>query len=117
MSMLSMLIDNLRNHADLYDGKTQPPMDHELQRPYLARELREAADTIWELRDDLQWTNAENAKLRELVNILVFCANEDKAGCDGCLINGDDMRVTVPEWMFCDSLIKRLRELGIEVDR
>ena len=58
MSMISGLIDRLRIHADLYDGKTQPSMNHELQRPSLAQELREAADTIWQLRDDLQRANA-----------------------------------------------------------
>jgi hypothetical protein len=47
----------------------------------------------------------------------VFCTNEESvAGCDGCAINGADMCATVPEWLFCDSLIERLRELGIEVD-
>ena len=32
--------------------------------------LKDAADTIWQLRDDLQQANAENAKLRELVDEL-----------------------------------------------
>ena len=54
MSMISAQIDELRKLAD---G----------QAPY--RDARavmlEAADTIWELRDDLQRANAENAKLRE----------------------------------------------------
>lgn len=59
---------------------------------------------------------AENAALRELINILVFCANEERVvGCDRCAINGADMHVTVPEWLFCDSLIERLRALGFEV--
>lgn len=57
MSMLSMQIDRLRRLADLYDGTTKPEMAKELQRPYLAQELREAADTIWQLRDDLQRAN------------------------------------------------------------
>lgn len=72
MSMLSMQIDRLRSCADLYDGTTKPEMAKELQRPYLAQELREAAGTIWELRDDLQRANAENAKLRELVKSMYY---------------------------------------------
>lgn len=67
MSMLSAQIDRLRRHADLYDGTTKPEMAKELQRPYLAQELRDAADTIWQLRDDLQQANAENARLREQI--------------------------------------------------
>lgn len=54
MSMISSLIDKLRQMAD---G----------QATY--RDARvvmlEAADTIWQLRDDLQQANAENTKLRE----------------------------------------------------
>ena len=54
MSMISILIDDLRQMAD---G----------QATY--RDARvvmlQAADTIWELRDDLQQENAENALLRE----------------------------------------------------
>lgn len=78
MSMISAQIDELRRYADMEDGTF----------PLLASALRDAADTIWELRDDLQRANAavqdaehdesmawdrvrkaeaENAKLRELV--------------------------------------------------
>ena len=121
--MISGLIDRLRIHADLYDGKTQPPMNHELQRPSLAQELREAADTIWQLRDDLQRANAavqdaehdesmawdrvrkaeaENAKLRELVRHLYeYRQLYFKTG-----IYPTDHGVTE----------HRMRELGIEVD-
>lgn len=68
--MLSMQIDRLRSCADLYDGTTKPEMAKELQRPHLAQELRDAADAIWQLRDDLQRANTENAKLREEVHHL-----------------------------------------------
>lgn len=52
-------------------------MAKELQRPYLAQELREAADTIWQLRDDLQRANTENAKLREQMERLVTLLRVD----------------------------------------
>lgn len=58
---------------------------------------------------------AENAKLRELINILAFCTNDEAHDCDKCVMNGAEMHVTVPEWLFCDSLIERLRTLGFEV--
>lgn len=87
--MLSMQIDRLRSCADLYDGTTKPEIAKKLQRPYLAQELREAADTIWQLRDDLQRANAENAKLRELLRIVVnkYC---ESGTCDGCPLLGKD---------------------------
>lgn len=86
MSMLSMQIDRLRSCADLYDGTTKPEMAKELQRPHLAQELRKAADTIWELRDDLQRANAENAKLRELAKAAWGCVNRH-VSCDECRVS------------------------------
>lgn len=56
MSMISGLIDELNKSADEWNGSNMFE---------LARMCREAADTIWQLRDDLQRANAENAKLRE----------------------------------------------------
>lgn len=60
MSMISSLIDELNKSADEWNNSNMFE---------LARMCREAADTIWQLRDDLQRTNAkfnaENAKLRE----------------------------------------------------
>ena len=58
MSMISSLIDELRKSEDEWNGSNMFE---------LARMCREAADTIWQLRDDLQRANTENAKLRELV--------------------------------------------------
>lgn len=60
MSMISGQIDELRELAG--DGSMEW-----VSGPFRASVLRDAADTIWELRDDLQRANAENAKLRELV--------------------------------------------------
>ena len=125
MSMISGLIDSLRIHADLYDGKTQPPMNHELQRLSLAQELREAADTIWQLRDDLQRANAavqdaehdesmawdrvrkaeaENAKMRELVEDMLSCIE----------IRAAFGRPPTDE--MYETFAQRARELGMEVD-
>ena len=55
MSIISSLIDELNKSADEWNGSNMFE---------LARMCREAADTIWQLRDDLQQANAENAKLR-----------------------------------------------------
>jgi len=52
MSMLSLQIDELRKAAEYYDGSEAASI------------MRYAADTIWQLRDDLQRTNTENAALR-----------------------------------------------------
>lgn len=54
MSMLSAQCDELRSMAESVG----------LAMPQAATLMLEAADTIWELRDDLQRANAENAKLR-----------------------------------------------------
>ena len=87
MSMLSGQADRLRKMAE-WDGVDA----------VIASELRDAADTIMQLRDDMQRANAENAKLREL------CA---------------DMLVYVAFPYVCvrpDVLVERARELRIEVD-
>lgn len=56
--MISAQIDELRELAG--DGSMEW-----VTCPIRASVLRDAADTIWELRDDLQRANAENRKLRE----------------------------------------------------
>ena len=56
---------------------------------------------------------AENAKLRELVRTLAYCAN-DMAVCDDCPVNGSHY-MTVRQ-SFCDGMADLLRELGVEVD-
>ena len=55
---------------------------------------------------------AENAKLRELVRIMVYCMQYERE-CDGCRINGADGAITDPAG--CDGMFERMRELGIEV--
>lgn len=57
MSMISAQIDGLRELAG--DGSMEW-----VTCPIRASVLRDAADTIWQLRDDLQRANAENTRLR-----------------------------------------------------
>lgn len=101
MSMISAQIDELRELAG--DGSMEW-----VSGPIRASVLRDAADTIWELRDDLQRANAENAKLRELVRIAgTYCVNGLCGKDDGC-----------PLWLgkpYC-ALPDRMRELGVRAD-
>lgn len=116
MSMISALIDELNKSADEWNNSNMFE---------LARMCREAADTIWQLRDDLQRTNAENAKLRELCSKLAqVVANDDvtfrklreiakrELGYD--FIGAYDSSLGDMDQLplFSD----RMRELGVEVD-
>lgn len=92
MSMISSLIDELRKSEDEWNGSNMFE---------LARMCREAADTIWELRDDLQRANAENAKLRELVRHLRECTRHNV--CAACAYADD----------ACD-FDYDMRELGVD---
>ena len=58
MSMISAQIDELQELAG--DGSMEW-----VAGPIRASVLRDAADTIWQMRDDLQRTNAENARLKQ----------------------------------------------------
>ena len=96
MSMISAQIDELREFAG--DGSMEW-----VTGPIRASVLRDAADTIWQLRDDLQRTNAENAKLRELVADMWhegMCECGSRGKCASC------------EYDYPT----RMRELGVEVD-
>ena len=55
MSMLSAQRDRLRDMADMYP-----------ELPIIQRELRSAADTIWDLRNKCVDLRDENESLREL---------------------------------------------------
>jgi len=57
----------------------------------------------------------ENAKLRELVEILCFCMQIHKQ-CDDCKLNGAKGELVHDPLCACDGLHEILRELGIEVD-
>lgn len=102
MSVLSAQIDELRNAAR---GQKAMGLFE------LAQMLNDAADTIWQLRDDLQRANAENAKLRELVSVMPRCWNAD---CDGCpMAVGKTVYGYGAERCIAED---KLRELGVEVD-
>ena len=89
--------------------------------PSFAREVRYAADTIWELRCKLadmvdmreraRVAEAENAELRKLARGLNWCTENAKvpsAECEQCPM-GD----TEDGELSCERL---MRELGIEVN-
>ena len=98
MSMISSLIDELNKSADEWNGSNMFE---------LARMCSDAADTIWQLRDDLQRANAENAKLRELVADTLM---QPRDYCQKYDIEYDS-------WdSVNDHLDARMRELGVEVD-
>lgn len=97
MSMISAQVDQLRKAAeeewDMGDGS-------------MFVLLRDAADTIRELRDTAQQAQAENAKLRELVRTLYMCSN---AQCDRCeFLCGNCCEFNTEEEM---------RGLGVEVEQ
>lgn len=104
MSMLSAQCDELRAMAASVG----------LEVPQAATLMMEAADTIWELRDDLQRANAENAKLRELA-VLNWewahscCGNNCKMQTNDCGYQIDR------ECNYEREIWDRMRELGIEV--
>lgn len=91
MSMISSQVDALRRAAQNY---------RDFGKYEAEQMLLDAADTIWQLRDDLQRMNAENAKLREL------CADLYA----GMLAYSKVQPTTQSYWAT------RLGELGVEVD-
>ena len=102
MSMISGQVDRLRTAAQTY---------RRLGNHSAESMLLDAADTIWELRDDLQRANADNAKLRELLlavwnDAMQFDGFWDYVHDDGEIYNEDEL----PHYQ------ERMRELGIEVD-
>lgn len=117
MSMISGLVDELNKSADEWNASNMFE---------LARMCREAADTIWQLRDDLQRANdaaqdaehegsmawdrvrkaeRENAKLRELAADMLRAMRRMEASA------GMDALVGHSAWFA-----PKLHELGIEVD-
>lgn len=120
--MLSAQVDELRKAAEYYDDSE------------VASIMRYAADTIWQLRDDLQRTNAENATLRtqladvtesmgrveeRCAKLRELLARVERARRDLCdaypdaeLLNCEEC----PAWSECKGdLADRMRELGVEV--
>lgn len=109
MSMISSLIDELNKSADEWNSSNMFE---------LARMCREAADTIWQLRDDLQRANAENAKLREMIGDVgntLFSLDIDY--CGSCTADNVNHPCPVYTVKGGECLYKTaMRELGIEVD-
>ena len=72
-----------------------------------AGQMRDAADTILELRDDLQRANAENAKLRSLLS-------------DALILTGFNERQYLDKYLREEegtTLIRELKSVGIEMER
>lgn len=67
MSMIGVLIDNLNKSADEWNSSNMFELAHM---------CRDAADTIWQLRDDLQRANTEKAALERRIDEL--CAEVEK---------------------------------------
>lgn len=99
MSMLSAQVDKLRKAAQTC---------RDLGRYETEQMMLDAADTIWELRDDLQQTNAENAKLRSLCEMLLETYRLGAVTGEGA------------DKFWCREMYDRgmrmLRELGVEAD-
>ena len=115
-SMISGQCDKLRETADRLDSiaDVRTPWVHCKLTPM----LRDAADLILELRDDLQQANDENARLRS-------CLSDDAENVQ--LIMGENTRLrelckelaeflTEAEWLQWPELRAELRELRIEVN-
>ena len=67
MSMIGVLINNLNKSADEWNGSNMFELAHM---------CRDAADTIWQLRDDLQRANTEKAALEKRIDEL--CAENER---------------------------------------
>jgi len=93
MSMLSSQIDELREWADQLSEREN---EFGVVVRALVAALRDAADTIWQLRDDLQQANAENAKLRE--------ERDMYRDLVGCMVHPD-----IPDQLYAENA--KLREL------
>jgi len=125
--MLSAQIDKLRHEADMlrdhgtfigYGGLTNT--DPEMIE--CADLMCDAADTIWQLRDDLQRTNAENDRLREMAEKTWKAAEMLCQAWSGpCHADGASIKPPCPlderdELCVYGQIQRDMRELGIEVD-
>lgn len=122
MSMLSAQCDELRELATRYDELQVGAVKAVTMPSNMGSILREAAYTIWELRDDLQRANAENAKLRELAERAWKSAERLCQAFDGpCRDDGVTIDKPCPmgerdEECVYGQLQRELRECGVEVD-
>ena len=119
MSMIQAQVDELRSIAEQLDGR--------YGFGGIVRAIREAADTIWELRckcadlvdererlrsclsddaDNARQIMGENARLMELARFIMHQCNDDNPRCDECIGWNDGE---------CVALL-RMRELRVEGD-
>lgn len=124
MSMLSAQCDKLRELATKFDeiqvGATRAvriSLDS-------GSVLREAADTITELRDDLQWANAENDRLRselESAGVAAYLYGRSDLEAENAKLR--EFATETWELLTCNEPIfvwkglrEKARELGVEVE-
>lgn len=84
--MISAQVDELRELATRCDELQVGAVKAVTMPSDMGSILRDAADTIWQLRDDLQRANAENTKLRKLVGHLYYVKPRDVTSI---LVNGE----------------------------
>lgn len=111
--MISAQIDELRELATRYDELQVGAVKAVAMPSNMGSILREAADTIWQLRDDLQRANAENAKLRELVrDMWRFTGAACKKYPRLFDPTAQGAQVVLPNMI--DAFEQRMRELGVD---
>jgi hypothetical protein len=124
MSMISGLIDKLRKSEQEWNQSNMFELAHM---------CHEAADTIWELRDDLQRANAENARLRselESVGTASYLYGRSDLKAENTKLR-ELVRDIYGEYRYLHvrfhriyvhheermrAIEQRMRELGVEVD-
>ena len=100
----------LRNKIADYDKRYTHLCE---QLASVKRSLAAACDAHAAAERHIEEVEAENDKLRELVDGMAYCLQHGRE-CDGCRLNGADGTITAP--VGCDGLLDRMRDLGIEVD-
>lgn len=104
-----------KNVADL-----QEVLDENARLLSQLTEWKRVAESKQDIIDHMRDANAENAKLRELVNGMRYCAHEAYGMCARVPVGGERPFTCCPLYDFdakeyrCEKL---MRELGIEVDK
>ena len=135
MSMLSAQVDRLRELATGYDELQAGAVKAVTMPSDMGSILHEAADTIWQLRDDLQRANAENAKLRERSAKTLEVGTRWMAKAARFESENTKLRELVADMWFwhyeghidsesqehqmlhIDGVLNRMHELGVEVGK
>ena len=92
------------------------PKDLERENAKLQDENARLRSCLSDDAENARMIMGENAKLRELVDILCFCMQIHKR-CDDCKLNGakGELGLGHDPLLACDGLHEMLKELGIEV--